>query len=93
MTTPPLFETDLGRWFLNRGVAVILGAFAVGGAWVSTKNEIAAVRAEVQRIDVDGSRAVRGVRPTLDSLRGDVAEIKRYLCGDRPLCSRAGGVR
>ena len=101
MTTPPITEPfDIAHWFLNRGIAVILGAFTIGGAWMWNKAEIASLRVEIVRLDTDGSRAVRGVKPTLDSLRveitsvrADVSEIRKYLCGDRPLCSRAGGAR
>lgn len=93
MTTPPLFETEIGRWLLQRGLALIVAAFAVGGAWVSTKTELASIRAEVQRIDLEGTRTDRALLPAIDSLRGDVREIKRFLCGERPLCGRVGGAR
>jgi hypothetical protein len=90
MTSPPLTESDIARWFFRRGVAIITAAVMLAGAWTQLRTEIAALRVQVEQIDVEGSHAVRGMRPAIDSLRGDVREIKRYLCGDRPLCARGG---
>lgn len=86
-------ETWLRQW---RGILSLLTMLFAAAAWgLTLRADVTTLQRELVRIDTDGSTPMRSMVRRIENIEQNVArtdsavrEIRQFLCGSRPLCTR-----
>ncbi len=89
--------TDVETWIRQwRGILSLLAIVLTAAAWgLTLRADVTALQRDLTRLDTAGSTPMRSMVRRIENIEQNVArtdsavrEIRQFLCGSRPLCTR-----